>query len=230
LGHIAGAVTPRVESFERRLLLAASAAPLLAERGFSFPLLVRSPGFHTGENFLKVHSSEGLSDAVASLPGDRLLVIEYIDTAGDDGRITKYRVVRIDGTLYPVHCATSMRWKVHYFTADMAHHARHRQRDRRFLNDMRDVLGDDALQTLERIFAVLDLDYAGIDFGLDRAGNIVVFEANALMAVPEPEPDAIWDYRRAHVSGIHAAVQRMLVNRASATTSLPTANISAIRA
>jgi hypothetical protein len=84
---------------------------------------------------------------------------------------------------------------------------------------MRGVLGNDVIRRLERIFTVLDLDYAGIDFGLDRAGNVVVFDANALMAVPEPEAGAFWDYRRIHVRRIHAAVQRMLVDRASVSTS-----------
>jgi tetratricopeptide (TPR) repeat protein len=219
LREIAGVIAPRIESFERELLLTQAAAGLLAERGFSFPLLVRSPGFHTGEHFLKVDSGMALSTAVASLPGERVFVIEYIDTANPEGHTAKYRVLRIDGTLYPLHCATSSSWKVHYFTADMAHDERHRHLDERFLTDMRGVLGNDVIRRLERIFTVLDLDYAGIDFGLDRAGNVVVFEANALMAVPEPEAGAFWDYRRIHVRRIHAAVQRMLVDRASVSTS-----------
>jgi D-alanine-D-alanine ligase-like ATP-grasp enzyme len=96
----------------------------------------------------------------------------------------------------------------------MADHAEHRLEDGAFLNDMRAVLGANAVAALQRVAETLGLDYGGIDFALDAAGNVIVFEANATMTVPLPEPDAMWDYRRAPVARIHTAVRRMLVRRA----------------
>ena len=95
----------------------------MARHGFRFPLLVRTPGFHTGRHFLRVESPEELAGAVAELPGKELTVIEFLDARGADGKVRKYRVMMIDGQLYPLHVAISSHWKIHYFTAEMAERA-----------------------------------------------------------------------------------------------------------
>ena len=41
-----------------------------------------------------------------------------------------------------------------------------------------------------------------------------MFEANATMVVNPPEPDERWNYRRLAYRRIHAAVQKMLMERA----------------
>jgi hypothetical protein len=73
------------------------------------------------------------------------------------------------------------------------------------------VLGPRAMQALAGIQATLGLDYAGIDFGLGSAGELLLFEANATMVVNPPEPDERWAYRRPAVERIFAAVHRMLM-------------------
>jgi tetratricopeptide (TPR) repeat protein len=215
LARILGVVTPRMVQAARAELSGPGASTLLSERGLHYPLLVRSPGYHTGEHFVKVDSAADLAPAIATLPGDELLVIEYLDTrdARDDFR--KYRVMIVNGELFPLHVAISRRWKVHYFRADMAVRAEHRAEDAAFLHDMRAALGADAVAALEKVSAVLGLDYGGIDFTIDTAGNVIVFEANASMIVPLPEADAMWDYRREPVARIHAAVRAMLLERSS---------------
>jgi glutathione synthase/RimK-type ligase-like ATP-grasp enzyme len=76
---------------------------------------------------------------------------------------------------------------------------------------MAGVLGERAMAGLARIQATLALDYAGIDFGLSTAGDVLLFEANATMVVNPPEPDERWAYRRPAVERISAAVRRMLM-------------------
>jgi hypothetical protein len=107
----------------------------------------------------------------------------------------------------------AQQWKVHYFTADMAGDAANRAEDARFLADPGAVLGAPALAALERVRDAIGLEYVGIDFALDRAGRVVVFEANATMIVLPPGPDAIWDYRRAPVGRVIDAVRTMLLGR-----------------
>ena len=206
---------PRTVSLPRPALLAPDAASLLARRGLTFPLLVRSPGFHTGRHFVRVDAAADLAAAVRLLPGDDLWVIQYLDTRSQDGKARKYRVIIVDGALYPLHLAVSDHWKVHYFTADMANNAPHRTEDAAFLADMAGVLGPRAMRGLSLIGDALGLDYAGIDFALGPAGEIVLFEANATMTVNAPPPDAIWDYRRAPVERIFRAVRAMLLGRAA---------------
>jgi glutathione synthase/RimK-type ligase-like ATP-grasp enzyme len=88
---------------------------------------------------------------------------------------------------------------------------------------MRGVLGVRAMAALEQIERVLGLDYGGIDFGLDREGNLLLFEANATMVVEQPTEDSCWDYRRAAVAQIHAAVRAMFLTSCRAEEAL-TAN------
>ena len=212
LAGIAGLRTPRMATLPRDAL--PDAAVILAEHGISFPCLLRSPGFHTGFNFVRVERPEALEEAAATLPGETLVAIEYLDAGGADGKIRKYRVMLVDGEIYPLHLAVAHDWKVHYYTADMAESAEHRAEDRRFLDAMDQVLTADQRRTLAEIANALDLDYGGIDFGLDRAGQVLLFEANATMVVPMPGADERWAYRRAPVQRILQAIRALLRDRA----------------
>jgi len=217
LARLPGVVAPATVTLPRELLSSSEAAAALARHGFRFPLLVRTPGFHTGRHFLRVESPEALPGAVAQLPGGELTVIEFLDARAPDGKVRKYRVMMIDGQLYPLHLAISSHWKIHYFTAEMAEDAAHRAEDAAFLENMPGVLGPRALEALGQIQATLGLDYAGIDFGLSAGRDLLLFEANATMVVNPPEPGERWAYRGAAVTRIFAAVRRMLTARAGAS-------------
>jgi glutathione synthase/RimK-type ligase-like ATP-grasp enzyme len=210
-----GVVTPRTIIFSRAVLAGPNAAAAISVQDFAFPLLLRSPGFHTGHNFVLVESAIDLPTAAANLPGDELLAIEYLDARGKDGNARKYRVMIVDGRIYPLHLAISRQWKVHYFTADMADHASYRSEDAAFLDNMSAVLGQKAVTGLERIADELGLDYGGIDFGLSPDGDVLLFEANATMVVNPPEPDKRWAYRRSAVAKILDAVSNMILSRAA---------------
>jgi aromatic-L-amino-acid/L-tryptophan decarboxylase len=215
LSRMPGVVAPVAVTLPRELLSSPEAAATLARHGFRFPLLLRTPGFHTGRHFLRLESAEELAGAVAELPGKGLTVIEFLDARGADGKVRKYRVMMIGGELYPLHLAISSHWKIHYFTAEMAESAEHRAEDARFLANMQEVLGARAMQALAGIQATLGLDYAGIDFGLSAAGDLLLFEANATMVVNPPEPGERWEYRRPAVERIFAAVRRKLITGAA---------------
>jgi hypothetical protein len=209
MADIPGVIAPRVELLPRGPLL--ETPPVRRATGtLGCPLLLRSPGFHTGRHFVLVESEAALSAAAASLPGEALLAIEYLDARGGDGMARKYRVMFIDGRLYPLHLAISADWKVHYFSADMAHNEAFRAEERHFLEDMPGVLGPRAMQALQRIAAALDLDYAGIDFALSPGGELLLFEANATMVVFPPGPEPRWEYRRAPIAQVIEAAKRML--------------------
>jgi protein O-GlcNAc transferase len=132
LGAIPGVTAPRVTT-------------LFGAADLGFPLLLRAPGYHTGQFFVRVETPDGLEAAAASLPTGDKLAIEYLDARGPDGMARKYRVMFIGGALYPLHLAISADWKVHYFTAAMEADPRFRAEERRFLDDMKAVLGDRAM-------------------------------------------------------------------------------------
>jgi hypothetical protein len=153
--------------------------------------------------------------ASACLPGDDLLVIEYLDARGKDGNARKYRVMMIGGRIFPLHLAISGDWKVHYFTSDMADKPEHRREEAAFLSDMPAALGHKAIAALEQIRDALGLDYAGVDFGLSPDGNLLLFETNATMVISPPDPDERWAYRRTAVDKILDAVVAMIRQKAT---------------
>jgi len=217
LSLLPGVVTPLTVTLPRERLCDSNAATTLAGHGFGFPLLLRAPGFHTGLHFLQVDNFEGLPAALAELPGRELIVMQYLDARGADGKTRKYRVMLVDGQIFPLHVAISSHWKIHYFTAEMADNPENRAEDAAFLEDMPAVLGPLAMNALKQIQSTLALDYAGIDFGLNAKGEVLLFEANATMVVNPPEPDERWKYRRPAYDQIRRAVQRMLIERSRAT-------------
>ncbi len=167
-------------------------------RDFTFPLLLRAPGFHTGRHFAYVENAAAFAPAAAAIPGEEVFVIEFLAARGRDGMARKYRVMFIGGALYPtLHLAISADWKVHYVSAAMARNDRvPRGGTQRFLDDKPAVLGPRAMTALAAICQALGLDYAGVDFALSPTGSLLVFEANATMAIIPPGPEPMWDYRR----------------------------------
>jgi hypothetical protein len=213
LRDLPGVVPPRTIAIARDILTGPDGRAALANHQFTFPLLLRSPGYHTGRNFIIVEQAAELAAAAAGLPGDELLAIEYLDARGRDGNARKYRVMMIGGRCYPLHLAISSKWKVHYFTSDMADKPDHRQEEALFLGDMAAVLGDKAMAALEQIQDELGLDYAGIDFGLGPEGDLLLFEANATMVIAPVAPDERWAYRRTANAAILDAVAAMILQK-----------------
>jgi hypothetical protein len=213
LGKAGNVIVPRIKIFTRAELTALSGPETLLHAGFEFPLLLRAPGFHTGRHFARVASAAELGECVDAMPERKILAIDYFNPPWSDGKSRKGRVLFIDGVLYPMHWAVSADWKVHYFTADMAKSASYRAEEASFLADPRGFLGDKALAGLQTVAARLGLDYGGIDFGLSRDGSIVLFEANATMAIVPPGKDSMWDYRRPASDLALLAAQNMLIAR-----------------
>jgi Tfp pilus assembly protein PilF/glutathione synthase/RimK-type ligase-like ATP-grasp enzyme len=210
LNAVPGVTAPHTELLAR----AAVTAEELAARGFTFPVLLRSPGYHMGEHFVYVPAPADLAAIVATLPGDDILAIAYLDARHPDGSTRKYRALFVNGAVYPVHLAISRAWKIHYFSADMRANEANRATEAAYLTDMTAHLGAPAMAALSGIAALLGLDYAGIDFGIGADGNVLVFEANATMAIYLPDGDERFAYRRSAITRIAGAVRQMFSERA----------------
>jgi len=213
LGELPGVIAPRMRRYPRAALLGRAAASRLQRDGLGWPLLLRTPGFHTGEHFAKVDGPLDLARAVAQLPGAELVAMQFLDARGSDGNVRKYRVMMVAGRLLPLHLAISTRWMVHYFNADMGE-ARHEAEEAAFLSDMPGTLGPEVMAALDRIAATVDLDYGGIDFGLDAMGRVLLFEANATMVVPPPPAEERFRYRQPAADRVRQAVRELLTRRA----------------
>jgi hypothetical protein len=167
-----------------------------------------------GRGMIRVDEAGSLAAAAQSLADcDELIAIDYVETRSADGAWRKYRVMAIDGTLYPLHLAIAHRWDVHYFSSDMRERAEYRAEEARFLADPQATLGSQAFNALERVSDVLGLEYAGIDFALAADGRIVVFEANAAMTVLRPDPDERFAYRIPAYNAVAGALEQMFRRR-----------------
>jgi hypothetical protein len=213
LGALPSVVAPKIAILARETFADAGVVERLAHEGLGFPLLLRSPGFHTGRHFVRVDRPEDLPPAAASLPGPELMAMQYLDARGPDGLARKYRVMMIDGRLYPLHLAVSSDWKVHYASSAMSGDAGLQAEEALFLERMPEVLGERAMAALAVIQTTLGLDYGGVDFALSPAGELLLFEANAVMKIVPPDASSQWDYRRNAVGRASAAARRMVAEK-----------------
>ncbi len=207
LGALPGVVTARTLRVARAHL---SASELAGELGL--PFLVRVPGCHTGEYFERVDEPARLGAILARLPGEELLAMSFLDARDGAGRYRKFRMMIVDGKLYPLHAAVGPSWKLHFFTG--THGAAEVALDGAYLADPGAIIGRHAMSALGAIADVLELDYGGIDFALDAAGNVLVFEANATMTVPEADPDPQFAYRTHALDTVADAVMWMFITSA----------------
>jgi len=210
LGGLEGVRTPRVRTLPRTLFQQGQAAAILVEEGWRCPLLLRARGHHTGRHFLRVETFDGVNAMGATLPGDHLLAIEWLDSSDADAIFRKYRMMLIGGAIYPLHLAISHNWKVHYFSSDMADSEVYRTEELRYLSDPAAAIGERAMAALGRIGGALDLDYAGVDFAIGADGEVLVFEANATMRIVPPQSGPLGDQRRPFIDDAMAAAQRLL--------------------
>jgi hypothetical protein len=203
LAGIEGVITPRI--------LCVSRASLGSAGSLEYPVLLRAPGYHTGQHFHLARDPAELAHAARALPGKEYLLISYLDARGADGFYRKYRVMIVGGVIYPLHLAIGPHWLLHYYSSAMADEPSHRAEELRFLTAMPEVLGPRAMKALAGIAGALGLDYCGVDFALAPDGALLLFEANATMVAADPGPDPRWDYRRPAIRNVIAAAANLLL-------------------
>ncbi len=213
LSQLENVVTPHTLTFDREKLSGEDAEAFLFSQGFSYPFLMRSPGYFNGRFFEKISCKEDIQRVLAELPGRQIIVIQYIDTMRADGTIRKYRIMGIDKKLYPLHLAISYNWKIHYFSANMGDKQEFRDEEYAYLYHPEQVLGPKVMKALADIVEFMGLDYCGIDFTVNDRDEVVVFEANATMALHLPDNNPQWDYRRQPIQAAMDAAKNLVYSR-----------------
>jgi tetratricopeptide (TPR) repeat protein len=182
----------------------------LRDHGWTFPFLLRRPGYHGGRYLYRLNDACDLADVVSQWDGQVWLAIEYRDTRGSDQIFRKYRMMIIDGALYPMHLALSGHWKVHYGSRQGVSDVMQRLEESRYLQFPEQVLGEARMRSLLKIADTLALDYAGIDFAIDQEGQLLVFEANATMTIASLGNAGAVDENRSSQPAIAQALTAML--------------------
>ena len=94
----------------------------------------------------------------------------------------------------------------------MEDHVWMQEEEAAFLANPGAVFNSSHYATLRAIRERIELDFFGIDCGLDRHGHLVVFEVNASMLVHEH--NEAFPYKDRHVRAIKVAFDTMLARRA----------------
>lgn len=183
-------------------------ATLRAALSFSSTVLARPVGTHGGDDFEKIEGAAALMALLAQPPDTDRYFIEYIDYRSVDGYFRKYRFLFVNEQILPYHLAISSEWKVHHDSTDMVNHQWMQREEEAFLNNPAAVFNSGHYRALREIRQRIGLDYFGIDCGLDRSGNLVVFEANASMLVHEHNEE--FPYKTPFVHRIKWAFDEML--------------------
>ena len=149
------------------------------------PLLVRSVGTHTGSTLSKCDDEKSLRNALQGMSKMRdLYVTEFIDVADNAGVFQKIRGFYIDGDLYPIHLLRGEHWEVGR-RGDRLKIMRNQiwmqEDEARCLDDLPSYLGTTNYTALLNFMGKIGLDFCGVDFAVDPAGKLVIFEANPAM-------------------------------------------------
>jgi len=202
-----------------------SIATLRAAIPSSSSVLARPVGTHGGDDFEKIEDPVELTAFLAQRPDTDHYLIEYVDYRSADGYFRKYRFIFVDDQVLPYHLAIGNDWKVHHVSTDMVHQPWMQQEEEAFLTEPTAVFNSDHYEALRAIQQRIGLEYFGIDCGLDRSGNLVVFEVNASMLVHERNED--FPYKAPFVLRIKLAFDAMLRKFATSGQKLPERNATA---
>jgi hypothetical protein len=139
-----------------------------------FPAFVRRPDEHDGSLSPLLHTQQELDAALRQLqlqhglPPQRLLVVEFCNTADSDGVYRKYAAFIVGDQIIPRHLMSSRNWIVKH--ADIATPDQQAE-ESAYLS------GNPHAQQLRDIFAIANVDFGRIDYGM-HAGKLVIWEIN----------------------------------------------------
>lgn len=165
----------------------------IAGSGIDYPVLVRAVGSQRGLTMVRIESADDARAFMACLAaGAELYIFPFVDFSSADGLFRKYRVAMIGGQPFLNSLVTGAHWNVHASSRIWNEAAIAEERDA--LDGFETGLGARLRPQLAEIHRRLGLDYFGLDFALTRAGEMLIFEANATMEFLGPstlEPN-IW--------------------------------------
>ncbi|MBP6699617.1 MAG: hypothetical protein KA135_00130 [Halioglobus sp.] len=212
LANIPGCIIPRTETADPKNFSELQAA---CRKFNEWPLIVRSPGYHGGDNMVML-TDESQIESLRDLawPYEGICLAQFLDCRDDAGLYQKIRVMMVDGVAYARQCIYSDRWKIH--TKSRAHLMDQdiglRQREEQFLAQLRDRVLKDHAPLFQEIYQRIGLDVFGIDFALVN-DQIVVFEANACMHFlgGSDTSSSSYAYTVSYKQALRQALKKMLV-------------------
>lgn len=166
----------------------------LREAAMTYPAILRVAGTHTGTVLGLFDTAEAVTGALQ--PGSDHYVIGFSNFRSPDGLYRKYRVFSVGGKIILRHMLIAENWNVHASMRDglMAANPDLIAEERRVFER---GLSDKVMKILASIQTRVKLDFWGIDFALNAAEDIILFEANATMNFFPSSDNPAFDYVKA---------------------------------
>lgn len=188
--------------------------PAVAERmlksaGISPPFILRQAGTHGGK---VIGCFKTIEEMVAALePNREHVATEFVDFVSADGLYRKYRLVFIGGRRVLRHMLISHDWNVHGSTRYdfMASRPDLIAQEQAIMESPRQF-APSAERVFEEVRRRIPLDFFGMDFGMTREGEVVLFEANATMSFFPFASDPQFDYSRGCIAPARSAFRELL--------------------
>jgi hypothetical protein len=165
-----------------------------------FPVFVRRESTHGRMLSDLIHDTATLERAVRHFengPAD-LMIVEFGNSPGTDGKYRKYAAFRVGGTYYPQHVYSNEDWRVRFDVSARTDSWRKEHDEYLRTNPHRDQL--------ERIFDFAHIDYGRIDYCVVN-GRVQTFEINTNPTIIHASSKNIFDvspYARAHRDAMSA--------------------------
>lgn len=178
------------------------------ERGeIRLPAIFRPAGGHNSRGVFLINALDDTKELERfAFDGRDYYISELHDCRDADGLYRKFRMVYVDGKLYPRHLFVSDNWCVD--AKNKIAEDKFFEEEAHFLKAPASVLGDAGMEHLNRFCAALGLDFFGLDLSRRPDGGLVMFEANACMTMFKYSQR---DYLVPYVENIRTATRNMLL-------------------
>ena len=207
-------------------------------RTFGYPVILRHPWVHATASSLRgegpktvylVSNAREAREALAESGWPDLYAIEFVDLRKKEGWYRKLRAICMGDEIVVLRGGCYSEWLIAGGFRKPEGIAFYRARPesvehlRAILNDPQGELGPGCLEALRQIRDRIPLDIFGIDFDVDDAGQVVLFEATPGMVIQHPRagtPPDLWLPMKPF-DRIHAAFHRLVARCITARASLP---------
>jgi len=213
LKEIKGLIVPKVWRLAPKKLK--DIIEFVEKENIKFPFLFRPAGSHTGLGLVKIDSERQFSKLERfAFNGSDYYIIEFYDFKSEDGLYRKYRVFFVDKKPYPRHLIISKGWNIHASNfGEFMTYEPYKTERAEFLNNF-DIK---KFRPLLEIVNKIDLDYFAVDFGIDKKGNLVIFEANSCVKLLSSSKSSNFELLEPHEKRIIDAIKNMFIKRARNT-------------
>lgn len=179
----------------------------IIEKGeISLPCIFRPAGTHVSHGVCLIKELSDTDELECfAFDGRDYYLSEFYDCRDGDGLYRKFRVIYVDGKIYPRHLFVSNDWCVGGKTKRTEQE--YLDEEKRFVDNFQSYLGEEAIAKLNSFCATIGLDFFGLDLNMRPDRTLVLFEANACMSVFN---NSQREYLEPHVNNIRMAFKEML--------------------